>query len=340
MSWIGILALALLVTATPPVEAKVIVLVDKNPLLTTPFGMDFLADGSLVVADFGGNRVCKVTREGQVSVLAGAGTVGHRDGPARQALFRAPHGVVVLPSGEILIADTLNHCIRKIATSGDVSTVAGTPENGFAGDGGPATAARFKEAYDVCLFPDGFLVADLGNRRIRAVANGSIRTIAGNGRKGVSQNGAKATHAPLVDPRAVARGRDGSVWILERSGNALRRVDSQGLIWTVAGTGKAGPARNGPALQCTLNGPKFLWVESSGDVLIADTDNHCIRRYAPASGTLTIVAGTGMRGHGTAGGSPTATALDQPHGVAVDKMGVMYISDSLNHRILKISLEE
>jgi sugar lactone lactonase YvrE len=236
----------------------------------------------------------------------------------------------------VLVADTLNHCIRRIARNGAVSTIAGAPEAGFAGDGGPAAAARFKEAFHVCIIPDGFLVADLGNRRIRAIENGTIRTVAGNGSKGVPSDGSKAAEAPLIDPRAVARGRDGSIWILERAGHALRVVDPRGRIRTVAGTGKAGPASDGNALQCTLNGPKFLWVEASGNVLIADTDNHCIRRYTPEARSLTTVVGTGKRGRGVAGGRPTATALDQPHGVAVDKDGVLYVSDSLNHRILKI----
>jgi streptogramin lyase len=336
MRFIGGVAIAALLSAAARAEEKVAVLVDNNPLLTVPFGPDFLADGSLVVADFGGNRVCKVTRDGQVSVLAGAGAKGHRDGPAAQALFNAPHNVAVLPNGDVLVADTLNNCVRRIAANGEVSTVAGAPEAGFAGDGGPARGARFKEAYHVCATPDGFLVADLGNRRIRAVEHDKVRTVAGNGGKGVPANGAAAVESPLVDPRAVAYGRDGSVWILERGGNALRVVDAQGRIRTVAGTGKAGPPSDGPALQCTLGDPKFLWIEKSGDVLIADTDNHCIRRFAPGPGTLTTVAGPGKRGRGAAGGRPTATALDQPHGVAVDKDGVLYICDSLNHRILKV----
>jgi sugar lactone lactonase YvrE len=316
---------------------KVVVVVDNHPLLTTPFGLDFLPDGSLVVADFGGHRICKVTRAGQVSVLAGAGTKGYRDGLGAQARFNAPHNVAVLPGGDILVADTLNHCIRKVTPAGHVSTVAGAPKPGFAGDGGPAREARFNEAYHVCATPDGFLVADLGNRRIRAVeAADTIRTVAGTGARGVPQDGRPAVKAPLVDPRAVARAPSGGFWILERGGNALRFVEAKGLIRTLAGTGKPGPASDGPALKCTLNGPKVIWVESSGDVLIADADNHCIRRYAVKAGTLTTVAGTGKEGRGKAGQRPTATALNQPHGVAVDRDGILYISDSLNHRILKV----
>jgi DNA-binding beta-propeller fold protein YncE len=335
MRFIAILTFVLGLPATTAADAKVVVLVENDPLLTTPFGLDFLPDGSLVVADFGGHRVCKVTRAGRVSVLAGAGEKGHRDGPAARALFNAPHTVVALPGGDVLVADTLNHCVRRIA-GGEVSTVAGSPQAGFEGDGGPARDARFREVYHLCATPAGFLVADLGNRRIRAVEDGKVRTVAGNGRKGVPTDGSAAAESPLVDPRAVARGRDGRLWVVERGGHALRTVDREGRIRTVAGAGKPGPAADGPAREATLRGPKFVWVEKSGDVLIADTDNHCIRRYAPGSGMLTTVAGTGRRGCGSAGGRPTATDLDQPHGVAVDRDGILYVSDSLNHRILKI----
>jgi WD40 repeat protein len=315
---------------------KVVVLVDNHPMLKMPFGLDFLPDGSLVVADFEGNRVCKVTPAGKVTVLAGAGSKGHRDGPAATALFNAPHNIAVLPGGDVLVADTLNNCVRRINRAGQVTTFAGAPEAGFAGDGGPARDARFKVLYHVCAAPGGFLVADLGNRRIRAVEKGTIRTVAGNGKRGVPGDGAVAVESQLVDPRAVAPGSDGAFWILERSGHALRFVDAKGLIQTAVGTGKPGPAADGPAMECTLRGPKYIWVEKSGTVLIADTDNHCIRRYSPKSRTLTTVAGTGKQGRGGAGGLPTATALSQPHGVAVDAGGVLYISDSHNRRILKV----
>jgi DNA-binding beta-propeller fold protein YncE len=339
MRSLAALAITVLLPAASLADSKMVVLVEDNPLLTTPFGLDFLADGSLVVADFGGHRVCRVTRDGRVSVLAGAGEKGHRDGPAARALFNAPHNVAVLPNGDVLVADTLNHCIRRVTAGGEVSTVAGAPESSFAGDGGPAREARFRETYHVCVAPSGFLVADLGNRRIRAVAlgdDGKVRTVAGNGKKGVPADGSIAAESPLVDPRAVARGRDGTLWILERGGHALRAVDPEGRIRTVAGTGKPGPAADGAALRATLRGPKFLWAERSGDVLIADTDNHCIRRYAAGSGSLTTVAGTGKPGRGPGGGRPTSTTLNQPHGVAVDPDGVLYIGDSLNHRILKV----
>ncbi len=337
MRRLGVVVIALVGATSVQAGEKMAVVVSDDPLLSIPFGLDFLPDGSLVVADFGGHRVCKVGRDGRVSVLAGDGEKGHRDGPAAKARFNGPHNVAVTPAGDVLVADTLNHCVLRIdGKTGEVSTVAGSPEKGFARDGGPARDARLNEAYHVCATANGLVVADLGNRRIRKVEEGTIRTVAGNGHRGVPADGSPAAESPLVDPRAVAVGGDGKLWILERSGHALRVVDWEGRIRTVAGTGKAGPASDGPARKCTLSGPKYLWVEKSGDVLIADTDNHCIRRYSPRAETLTTVAGTGKRGKGPAGESPTATGLDQPHGVAVDRDGTIYVSDSLNKRILKI----
>jgi sugar lactone lactonase YvrE len=337
MCRLGVVVIALVGATAVRAGEKIAVVVSDDSLLSIPFGLDFLPDGTLVVADYGGNRVCRVARDGRwVQAFAGDGEKGHRDGPATKARFNGPHNVAVTPAGDILVADTLNHCVRRInGRTSEVSTVAGSPEKGFAGDGGPARDARLNEAYHVCTLLNGFLVADLGNRRIREVVDGNIKTVAGNGRRGVPADDSRALESPLVDPRAVAYD-DGKLWILERSGHALRAVDREGRIRTVAGTGKPGPASDGPALKCTLSGPKCLWVEKSGNVLIADTDNHCIRRYSPQAGTLTTIAGTGKRGKGPAGESPTATALDQPHGVAVDRDGTIYISDSLNKRILKI----
>lgn len=318
-------------------DERIVVVVDDHPLLTAPFGFDFLPDGALVVADYGGNRICRVASDGQVEVIAGDAEAGFRDGIGAAAQFREPHNVVVLDDGALLVSDTPNHAVRRIdLESRRVTTLAGGPEAGFAGDGGPVGEALFSQAYHVCAAPGGFLLADLGNRRIREVSDGRIRTVAGNGEAGIPADGSLAAEAPLVDPRAVARDPHGRLWILERGGNALRLVDEAGRIRTVAGTGQPGPATDGAALECMLNGPKFLCVEPSGDVLIADTNNHCIRRYSLETGSLTTVAGTGQKGEGAGGRSPTNTALNEPHGVAVDADGTIWIADSHNGRLLKV----
>jgi sugar lactone lactonase YvrE len=278
----------------------------------------------------------RVATDGRTSVIAGDGEAGYHDGPLVQARFNQPHNAVVA-AGKLLIADTSNHCVRLIdLDAGIVSTAAGKPQRGFAGDGGPAREALFDQAYHVAVIPHGFLLADLGNRRIRAVEKGTIRTVAGNGQKGLPSDSAAAADSPLVDPRAVAQDRKGNIWILERGGNALRMIDATGRLYTVAGTGEAGPPSDGRALECTFNGPKYLFCEDSGDVLIADSGNHCIRRYSAAKRTMTTIAGSGKKGKGRAGGTPTATALDEPHGVAVGPDGTIFVADSMNRRILKL----
>lgn len=329
--------LLLLLVSVPAAAADRLVLVADG--LRTPFGMDF-RDGRLVVAEFGGHRVITLGPDGTTTVLAGTGKKGFADGPATMAEFNSPHNLAVGPDETIYVADTLNHRVRKIdPNTGAVTTIAGG-EKGFAGDDGPAKDARFNETYHVALESggNGLLVCDLGNRRIRRIdlAAGTIATVAGNGKKGVPADGSVATEAPLVDPRAVAADKAGRLWILERSGNALRVVEG-GKIRTVAGTGEKGFAGDGgPALKARLDGPKFVWVDPAGDVLIADTNNHCVRKYRVKDGTIARVAGTGKKGTGEPGGSTLDTALNEPHGVAVGPDRTLYVADSLNGRVLKL----
>jgi DNA-binding beta-propeller fold protein YncE len=326
----------LLLTALPAAADDRLVLFADG--LKAPFGMDFRG-GQLVLAEFGGNRVIALDKDGKPTVLAGSGTKGFADGPPDRAEFNTPHNLVVAPDASIYVADTLNHRVRKLdAKAGTVTTIAGG-EKGFAGDGGPAKDARFNEAYHVALDAAGknLFVCDLGNRRIRKIdlAAGTISTVAGNGKKGVPVDGSVAAGAALVDPRAVAVDKAGRLWILERSGNALRVVED-GKIRTVAGTGERGFAGDGgPALRAKLDGPKFLWIDPVGDVLIADTNNHSIRKYSVKDHTISGVAGTGSKGKGEPGGSALDIALNEPHGVAVGPDGTLYVADSLNGRILK-----
>ena len=330
-----LLAIVLL-AATPVAAADKLVLFADG--LKTPFGLDFL-DGQVVLTEFGGHKVVRIDATGKVTPLAGSGMKGFADGVGEKAEFNAPHNLVVAPDGKIYVADTLNHRVRKLdPKTGTVTTIAGG-EKGYAGDGGPAKDARFNEAYHVALDADGknLFVCDLGNRRIRKIdlKAGTIATVAGNGKKGIPTDGATAADAPLVDPRVVTLDKSGQIWILERSGNALRVVED-GKIRTVAGTGEKGfSGDGGPALKAKLDGSKYLWIDPAGDVLIADTNNHCIRKYVVKDGTIARVAGTGKKGKGEPGGSATEMALTEPHGVAVGPDGTLYFADSMNGRILK-----
>jgi DNA-binding beta-propeller fold protein YncE len=311
--------------------------------LKSPFGIDQDKAGNFYLVEHGGHRVRKIDLKGLVTTIAGTGEKGDSGdgGPAVKATFNAPHNLVVGPDGSIYVADTLNHRVRKIDPKGTVTTLAGTGKAGFSGDGGPADKAAFKEAYCVALDPGGknLYVADLGNRRIRAIdlGTGTIKTVAGNGDKGVPKDGSDATTSPLVDPRAVAVDAKGNIWILERSGHALRVVDDKGKIRTAAGTGTAGDkGLDGPALMAQLRSPKFLIVDRDGNVVIADSDNNRVVKYVPAAGKLVLVAGTGKAGKEGIGGPAKEVQLNQPHGVYQDRDGQLYIVDSSNNRILRI----
>jgi DNA-binding beta-propeller fold protein YncE len=318
----------------PAVQAK----------LQTPFGIDFDRAGNLYFVELTGQRVGRIDARGILTTIAGTGKkgAGGDGGPAARAEFNGMHSLAVAPAGDIFLTDTWNNRVRKIdAATGVVSTVAGTGIKGFGGDGGPATQAQFGGIYCAALDATGqrLYLADLDNRRIRMVdvTTNVVTTVAGNGKKGVPEDGALANQAPLVDPRAVAVDARGNVYVLERSGHALRVVDSQGHIRTVAGTGKAGSAGDGGAArQAALNGPKHLCIDRDGNVIIADTENHLIRKFLPVAGKMVRVAGTGEKGSSGVGGPPDRLELSQPHGVHVDAAGVLFIADSSNHRILRI----
>jgi DNA-binding beta-propeller fold protein YncE len=349
------LALTFLLACLVPAQAAKLVLVagggnggDGGPAreaqLKMPFGVDFDRSGSLFFVEFTGQRVRKIDAAGILTTIAGTGETGYAGdgGPATKAKFKSMHSLVVMPNGDIYLADTFNNCVRKIdARTGRISTIAGTGEKGFSGDGGPATKAKFSGVHCLALGPknEKLYVADLDNRRVRSVdlRTGTVTTVAGNGKRGVPEDGAEAAKAPLVDPRAVAVDGEGRVYLLERSGHALRVVDTDGKIRTVAGTGQKGSSGDGgPALKATFNGPKHLCIDGDGNVLIADTENHVIRKYLPREGKIIRVAGTGRKGDKGLDGPPLEAELNQPHGVYVRSDGTLYIADSSNNRILKI----
>ena len=304
--------------------------------LKRPFGVDFDAAGNMYIVELEGGRVHKFDRQGRLSIIAGNGMMGYAGdgGPAKEAVFNGMHNLAIAPSGKLYVSDSWNHCIREIdLTSGTIRTVAGTGEAGFSGDGGPASNATFDYLMCVSLNPDQdeIYIADLNNRRIRVMdlQTQRIRTVAGNGQKGVPGDGDAAIESPLVDPRAVAVDSQGRIYILERSGHSLRRVDTQGRITTVAGTGTAG-FRDGPAAAAQLNSPKHLCLDDQDRVYIADDRNAAIRRYDPASDTVTTLLG---RGRGD-----ERVRLKNPHGVTV-RGDTLYVVDTGNDRILRLKLD-
>jgi sugar lactone lactonase YvrE len=312
--------------------------------IVSPFGVGFDAHGTLYFVEMIGQRVRKIGPDGLIMTVVGTGHEGSGgdNGQAVHAELNGPHSLAVARNGDLFVADTWNNRVRKVdARTGLITNFAGIGRKGFSGDGGPAARAEFGGVY--CLALDEanqtLVLADLDNRRIRQIDLNTdvVSTVAGNGKKGVPADGDDARSAPLVDPRAVALDGRGNLYILERSGHALRVVDRSGKIRTLAGTGQPGDSGDGgDAREARLNGPKHLCVSPRGSVLIADTENHRIRVYQPEQRTIETVAGTGRKGTAGVGGPAKNAELSQPHGVTIGPDGFLYIADSSNDRILKV----
>ena len=306
--------------------------------LVSPFGVEFDAKGNLLIVEFA-SRLLSLSPDGKLSVICGDGAKGDAGdgGPAKAAKVNAPHALAVDKEGGILIADTLNHKIRRIdPKTGTLSTIAGTTK-GYSGDNGPAAKAQFSGIYCIALNPSKtkLVITDLDNHRIRVMdlATGAVTLVAGNGQRGLPADGAAAAQAPLSDPRAAAMDSQGNIYILERGGNALRIVDTAGKIRTLIPGGKTAKDPS------EIKGPKHLWITPTDDVLVTDTDHHRIIKWLAKEQKIVPVMGTGKVGKGGIDGPPSGVELNQPHGVYLNSDGVLYICDSYNHRILKVVSE-
>lgn len=245
-------------------------------------GVAALPDGGFVVADMLNNRIRRVWPTGIVTTVVGTGARGFSGdgGPATAATIAAPRGISARANGELLIPDSGNARIRRVLPDGTISTVAGTGEPGYSGDGGPATSAQLNRPFSVAPLPGGgYLIADLDNNRIRRVdAGGTITTVAGTGEPGYSGDGGPATAAAIYQPHAVAALPDGGFLVADTYNHRVRRVWPNGRITTVAGNGVAGFSGDGPAAAVQLDMPKALAVlpDASG-FLVGDAENHRIR---------------------------------------------------------------
>jgi uncharacterized protein (TIGR03437 family) len=320
-----------------------------------------------------------ITASGQtiITTIAGSGSFGigpgsfsGDGGPATSATLDNPLHVAVDASGNLFIADTFNHRIRKVSASGIITTVAGNGTGGFSGDGGPATSAELNQPSDVAVDASGNLfIADAFNNRIRMVsAGGIITTVAGSGNVGnvaccFSGDGGPATSAYLNYPRGIAVDGSGNLFIADSFNNRIRKVSVSGIITTVAG---GGPGANstlsigyyaggfsgdgGPATSAQLADPYGVAVDTTGNLFIADSYNNRIRKVS-VGGIITTVAGSGnffipnpsilccpiTGGYSGDGGPATSALLNTPYDVAVDASDNLFIVEPYNQRIRHVS---
>ncbi len=293
---------------------------------------DVALDGAGNLYIVAGSLIRKVNRSGIISTFAGGGTSIQDGVPATQEEL-APIAIASDAAGDLYIADTAfgTSRIRKVDTSGTITTVAGGAPCCTLGDGGPATSAYVGIPYGVAIDPAGNLYiaqADSQNNRIRKVAakSGSISTVAGGGSG--SGDGGQATAIALARPTGVAIDAAGNIYIAEAGGNRIRKVTSAGVISTVAGDGAATTSGDGgPATAAGVDSPWHVAVDAAGKIYITQI-NDAIVRLAIPGGTIATIAGTGVHGFSGDGGPATTASMDRPAGIAVSGTGEVYIADA------------
>ncbi len=300
-----------------------------------PEGLAVDADGNLLIADRLNLRLRKVSGN-SVRSIAGTGQLGipQEGQSAVSADLFYPRQVAVDATGAAFLSSCNSSAVHRIV-GGAFTTVAGSPNRGFSGDGGPAKLAALSRACGIALDAAGNLyIADTDNNRIRKVSNGMITTVAGNGKPGFSGDGGPAVNAQLQYPTAVAVDAQGNLYVADTDANRIRKVTG-GIVTTIAGNGQYGfSGDGGPATAAALRNPSGVAVDAAGNVYIADPFNHRVRRVK--GGIITTFAGTGVADFDGDGDPAVEAALDTPSGVAVDAAGNVYIADTGNDRIRKV----
>lgn len=319
-----------------------------NAVVDQPEDVAFDASGNLYVSEFAGHEVDRIDTNGMLTVFAGTAVEGYSGdgGPATDAMLNMPTGLLFRPNGDLVIADHRNDCIREVDSAGIINTIAGTcTKRGTKGDGGPATKARLNDPIGITLDAAGNLyVADEQNALVRVIdPSGQITTFAGGGRidGATAPNGAPATSLKLSHTSYVVADTQGDVYFSDFLLNELFRVDPNGRITHIAGTGAEGfSGDGGPATKAELDFPTGLALDSHGRLYFSDAFNNRVRMIN-ARGVISTVAGSGPVGlstgsYGGDGGAATDAHLNAPAGLVFDSAGDLYIADQGNECLRRV----
>jgi hypothetical protein len=301
--------------------------------LLQPLGLAYDAQGDLFFAEAGNHTIRRLDPAGNLTTVAGSGTQGFSGdgGAAIAAQLDSPHAVVLDSAGNLFIADTHNHRVRRVdAITQTISSVAGTGSAGFSGEFGPATSARLASPLGLALDATNHLyIADSGNHRIRRLdlETGLITTVAGTGAQGFSGDRALAISASVDTPSGLAVDSFGNLYLADTDNHRIRRVDAlTHLITTVAGGTPTSPLAHPVAIAITTAG-----------LLIADPARHRILQLDLSSGALSTVAGQGTQTFAGDGGLATAAMLDSPAALAITPSGDITVADTGNGRIRQVA---
>jgi sugar lactone lactonase YvrE len=312
--------------------------------LVYPNGLAIDDKGDLYISDIGTHRILKLNRMGRLMAVAGTGegAYGGDGGQASKASLNAPHDIAFDAEGNLLVADTFNHRIRRIDRQGFITTIAGAGDAPYTGYGSAAPKDTLNNPQGVAVDRAGnILIADTYNRVVRRLNRDGTMTVVAGSVAGLSGDGGPAVEAQLNLPMAVTVGPDDTVYVSDAANSRIRRITADGKIRTVTGfgvgegIGGAGfVGDGGPAEKAKLFSPADVKSDAAGNLYISDSGNNRVRVIR--GGVITTIAGTGRAGFGGDGKEAVASELNTPQKLAVAKDGSVFVADRANHRVRKI----